>query len=147
MIMSNFSGEQLVILGVAKSDSHAVANHLIAMQLRAHGFRVVNLGVCTPLHEFANAFDRHPDAEAILIGSLNGHARQDLEDLPTLRAAGRLGCPVIVGGNLSVGSGAKDCDELRLYQLGVDHVLNTPSELLLLLDALHAARNLELQRG
>ncbi|GAB3948875.1 cobalamin-dependent protein [Streptomyces sparsus] len=131
-------GGRLVVLGVAESDSHAVANHLITMQLQDHGFSVVNLGVCTPLSDFADAVDRHPEAEAVLIGTLNGHAHHDLKALPELRAAGRLKCPVVVGGNLSVGSGTSDADRQRLYDLGVDHLLGDAGELVLLLDRLHA---------
>ncbi|MCX4744047.1 cobalamin-dependent protein [Kitasatospora sp. NBC_01287] len=138
---------RLVILGVAESDSHAVANHLIAMHLREHGFTVVNLGVCTPLADFADAHQRHPGAEAVLIGSLNGHAHQDLRALPELRAAGRLRCPVIVGGNLSVGSRKSEADRRRLLDLGVDHLLPDADALLPLLDTLHAAKVAELQHG
>jgi methylaspartate mutase sigma subunit len=121
-----------VILGVAASDSHVVANHLIAHELRARGFTVVNLGACTSVAEFADAHAEHPETEAVIIGSLNGHAREDLQDLPAARAAGRLGCPVIVGGNLSVGSHKHASDDDRLYALGVDEVLTD-------LDALPAA--------
>ncbi|MGC5343149.1 cobalamin-dependent protein [Streptomyces sp. DT24] len=138
---------RLVILGVAESDAHAVANHLITMQLRDHGFTVVNLGVCTPLSDFADALDRHPQAEAVLIGTLNGHAHQDLRALPELRAAGRLNCPVVVGGNLSVGSHKDDADERRLYDLGVDHLLSDAGELVLLLDRLHATMAAESRNG
>ncbi|MGW3633614.1 cobalamin-dependent protein [Streptomyces sp. NPDC005122] len=130
---------RLVILGVAESDAHAVANHLIAMQLQDHGFIVINLGVCTPLGDFADALDRHPEAEAVLIGTLNGHAHQDLKSLPQLRAAGRLNCPVVVGGNLSVGSHKSGADRERLYALGIDHILTDAGELVLLLDRLHAS--------
>ncbi|MER5884169.1 cobalamin-dependent protein [Streptomyces sp. NPDC001941] len=130
-------GDRLVVLGVAESDAHAVANQLIALQLREYGFTVVNLGVCTPLTDFADALDRHPEAEAVLIGSLNGHAHHDLRDLPALRAAGRLDRPVIVGGNLSVGSRKSEADHQRLLDLGVDHVLPDAGELVLLLDRLH----------
>jgi methylaspartate mutase sigma subunit len=142
--------ERLVVLGVAESDSHAVANHLITMQLQDHGFTVINLGVCTPLSDFADAAERYPQAEAVLIGTLNGHAHQDLKALPELRAAGRLNCPVVVGGNLSVGSHKSDADRQRLYDLGVDHLLCDAGELVLLLDRLHALRATmvaELQNG
>ena len=47
--------QRKVILGVAASDSHAVANHLIAHSLRGLGYTVVNLGTCTPVEEFAEA--------------------------------------------------------------------------------------------
>ncbi|MDF5753262.1 cobalamin-dependent protein [Spongiactinospora sp. TRM90649] len=132
--------ERTVILGVAESDAHAVANHLIAMQLREHGFTVVNLGVCTPLADFADACDAHPEAEAVIVGSLNGHARTDLAALPELRAAGRLRLPVVLGGNLSVGSHKSADDHARLRALGVDHLVEDPGELPLLLDLLLAAR-------
>ncbi|WP_232376406.1 cobalamin-dependent protein [Amycolatopsis aidingensis] len=126
-------GAPLVILGVAESDAHAVANRLIEMYLRAQGYLVVNLGVCTPLTDFADALAAHPEAVAVLIGSLNGHAYDDLRDLPALRAAGWLDRPVVVGGNLSV-DGAEG--HAGLHALGVDHVARDEHELLALLDQL-----------
>lgn len=89
----------LVILGVAASDPHVVANHLIAMHLRENGFEVVNLGACTPALAFMEAWQRHPSALAILIGSLNGHAVEDLADLALLKRDFQVRCPIIVGGN------------------------------------------------
>lgn len=131
---------RLVILGVAASDSHAVANHLIAYALRSHGFTVVNLGTCTPVAEFADACVRHPETEALIIGSLNGQIHEDLHDLAEKRNAGLITCPVIVGGNLSVGSTKHASAVQRLYRLGVDHVLNHPDELFPLLDELRYAK-------
>jgi methylaspartate mutase sigma subunit len=128
--------QRLVIIGAAASDAHAVANRLITMHLEQAGFLVVNLGTCTPLTEFAAALRRHPDALAILIGSLNGHAHADLSDLPRLRAEGELWCPVVVGGNLSVGSTKTGDAERRLAGLGVDHVLHDVVGLIPLLDSL-----------
>ncbi|SDH85593.1 glutamate mutase subunit S [Actinokineospora alba] len=125
-----------VILGVAASDAHAVANILIAESLREAGFLVVNLGVCTPLPEFAEAYQANPTAVAVVVGSLNGHAYDDLRDLPALRARGLLGCPVVVGGNISVGSTKSDRDRARLEQLGVDHVLDDVAHLVPLLAGL-----------
>lgn len=127
-----------VILGVAASDSHAVANQLIAHTLRARGFQVVNLGTCTTVDEFAAAHREHPDAEAVLVGSINGHAYEDLRDLPEARARGLLDCPVIVGGNLSVGSHKQSADIERLYALGVHRVLGDASELPAVLNELAA---------
>ncbi|MFD3586384.1 cobalamin-dependent protein [Streptomyces sp. NPDC058683] len=130
-----------VILGVAASDSHAVANHLIAYSLRGLGFDIVNLGTCTPVEEFAAACEQHPDAEAVLIGSLNGHVHEDLRGLDQAKQSGRITCPVIVGGNLSVGSHKDDSALDRLYAAGVDHILSDPAELPRLLDELRAARS------
>ncbi|HXM58730.1 MAG TPA: cobalamin-dependent protein [Candidatus Dormibacteraeota bacterium] len=128
--------KRTIILGVAASDAHAVANHLIAHYLRARGFEVVNLGTCTPIAEFARAYDEHPDAEAVVIGSLNGHVHEDLRELRQARVEGRLPCPVIVGGNLSVGSHKDESAVRRLHELGVDHILREPGELPDLLDRL-----------
>jgi methylaspartate mutase sigma subunit len=134
------AGPRVVILGVAASDAHAVANQLIAMMLRQKGFVVINLGVCTPLEEFAEAYRAHPQAEAVLIGSLNGHAYEDLKALPQLRSAGQLACPIIVGGNLSVGSHKSQDTADRLRALGVDHILDSADELQPLLDRLAGER-------
>ncbi|HEY5833870.1 cobalamin-dependent protein [Streptomyces sp.] len=132
--------QRLVVLGVAASDVHVVANKLIEMHLRANGLTVVNLGVCTPLREFAAAVRANPQAEAVIIGSLNGHAYEDLQELPALRASGRLTCPVVLGGNLSVGSGKAHDEAAPFYALGVDRVLRDAAELLPALDGLRAER-------
>ena len=128
-----------VILGVAASDSHAVANHLIAFSLRGLGFDVVNLGTCTPVEEFAQACEEHPDAEAVVIGSLNGHVHEDLRGLAEAKATARINVPVVVGGNLSVGSRKDRAAHDRLYAIGVDHILADPAKLPDLLDGLRAS--------
>jgi methylaspartate mutase sigma subunit len=129
-----------VILGVAASDAHAVANHLIAHSLRANGYEVINLGPCTPVAEFAEAANAHPEALAVIIGSLNGHVHEDLQDLRAARDAGTIACPVIVGGNLSVGSHKDSADTERLYALGVDHILDDATGLPALLGEIAAGR-------
>ncbi len=142
--MNANTAPRVLILGVAASDAHAVANQLIAMMLRQKGFVVINLGVCTPLEEFAEAYRANPQAEAVLIGSLNGHAYEDLKALPELRSEGQLACPIILGGNLSVGSHKGPETANRLRALGIDHILQDPHQLPALLDQLAAARTPEL---
>ncbi len=133
--------ERVVLLGVAASDAHAVANHLIAYMLRVQGFTVVNLGTCTPIAEFCDAFREHPDAEALIIGSLNGHAAADLADLLQARVDGLLPDTVIVGGNLSVGAYKTDDEQARLRRLGVDRVVSEPAALPAILDEIRAQRS------
>jgi methylaspartate mutase sigma subunit len=128
-----------VILGVAASDSHAVANHLIAYGLRAEGYQVVNLGTCTPVSEFAQACQENPRALAVVVGSLNGHVHEDLNELSAAQRDGLITCPVIVGGNLSVGSHKDGSAVSRLRELGVTHVLSDPQELTSVLAGLAAA--------
>jgi methylaspartate mutase sigma subunit len=131
----------VVILGVAASDPHVVANHLIAMHLRDSGFDVINLGACTPVEEFVEAWQRHPGALAILIGSLNGHAAEDLAGLGDLKRDYQVRCPVIVGGNLSVGANKTGDEAARLLADGVDAVLTDADQIVPRLDALLAARD------
>lgn len=130
--------DHVVVLGVAESDAHAVANKLIELHLRELGMTVVNLGVCTPLADFADAVDAHPGAVAAVVGSVNGHAVADLRELPALRRRGRLACPVVVGGNLAIDPAHHAEARRRLLALGVDHVLGDMAELVPLLLALPA---------
>ncbi|GHA26861.1 methylaspartate mutase [Streptomyces tauricus] len=132
---------RLVILGVAASDCHVVANQLIARFLRDEGFEVENLGACTPVEEFARACVRRPEAEAVLVGSLNGHIHEDLRGLREAKRAGRVHCPVVVGGNLSVGCGRSLASDRRLYALGVDRIVHDPATLPTVLAELRTAES------
>ncbi|KJV26723.1 hypothetical protein VI06_16355 [Aquitalea magnusonii] len=118
-----------MVLGVAASDAHVVANHLIAMYLRRQHFNVINLGACTPTEEFMAAASEADQLVAVLIGSLNGHALEDLADLPELRQRYGVNAPVIVGGNLSVGAIKNDDVITRLHALGVDTILQHPRQI------------------
>jgi methylaspartate mutase sigma subunit len=126
------------ILGVAASDSHAVANKLIEITLKGAGFHVHNLGVCTPLSEFARR-QRELDAAAVIVGSVNGQAVDDLSELPALRNAGWLDCPVVFGGRPSINELEHAAARRRLRELGIDHVLETMDELPDLLDSILVA--------
>jgi len=76
-----------------------------------------------------DAVQDHPEAIAVIIGSLNGHAHEDLRDLRAAKEMGLITCPVIVGGNISVGSHKTSEAVDRLHDLRVDYVLKHPSEL------------------
>jgi methylaspartate mutase sigma subunit len=125
-----------VILGVAASDAHVVANVLISLELRRRNFSVVNLGPCTPISAVCDAAERHPEAEAVLLGSLNGHAYEDLRDLPWARSERGLDLPVILGGNVCVGTQTRASDLSRLYDLGVTTILSEIDQLFPALDDL-----------
>lgn len=122
--------DRLIILGVAESDAHVVANKLIEYELRLAGYNVINVGACTPIDEFVDAFLANPDADAIVIGSLNGHAYEDLKGLQKARRDLLITCPVIVGGNLGVTREQAARTRQALLSLGVDRVLDDASDLL-----------------
>lgn len=141
-----------VILGVAASDAHIVANKLIAMALTDRGFNVVNLGACTTIDEFCQAYVQNKPVLAMVIGSLNGHAVNDITGLKLAKRHYKVTCPVIVGGNLSVGSQKDAAVSQELHQLGVDMILQTPMELIEILENLaaqadQAARNALIAEG
>jgi len=69
---------QTVILGVIGSDAHVVGITILEQALQAAGLDVVNLGVQTSQDEFVSAAKSH-DAEAVLVSSLYGHAKQDCD--------------------------------------------------------------------
>lgn len=119
---------QKVIIGVTASDAHAVANRLLAYKLKELGYSVINLGPCTTVEEFAQAAQANPSALAILIGSYNGHAYEDLRDLVLAKKQRRIICPVILGGNLSVGSQKEASDYTVLFDIGVDYILSSLDE-------------------
>lgn len=123
-----------VILAVTESDAHVVANQLIAFQLRQNGYNVINLGACCSVQEIKQAYDENSDTIAILIGSLNGHACEDLKDLPTF--SHKIHCPIILGGNLSVGSKKHLNEHEDFYKLGVSTVLQSHLQVLPLLESL-----------
>ncbi|MFB9984925.1 cobalamin-dependent protein [Mesorhizobium kowhaii] len=130
------SGSRIIILGVAESDAHVVANKLIEYELSVSGFDVINLGACTPVDEFVSAFQSHPYADAIVIGSLNGHAYEDLKSIKDAKNNLLIACPIIVGGNLGITRDQAAKTKEQLLSLGVDYVLDDAAALPLLLHRL-----------
>lgn len=122
-----------VILGVTESDCHIVSNRIIEFLLKSKGYDVINLGACTSVHEFSEAYQSNPDTMAIVIGTLNGHGYEDLQELKATKKEHSITCPIILGGNLSVGSKKESDIEQRYYKLGIDYILKEIDELFPLL--------------
>ena len=132
--------ESIVILGVAESDCHAVANQMIALYLKNLGFHVINLGVCTSVECFMQTYQTYPTALAIAIGSLNGHAAEDLRDLGALKEAYQVTCPIFLGGNLAMRGSNTTEARGRLLSLGVTAIIDSPKLLVQRLEALRKER-------
>ncbi|WP_063297324.1 cobalamin B12-binding domain-containing protein [Pseudovibrio sp. Ad37] len=125
-----------IILCVAASDAHVVGNHMIAMFLRDNGLQVINLGAATPIEEIMDAYQRNPDVLAIVIGSMNGHAVDDLAGLGNAKRDYQVRCPIFVGGNLSVGSQKNNHEVDKLLNDGVSEIVSDPEHLLSMLQKL-----------
>lgn len=138
-----------LILGVTESDCHIVSNRIIEFLLKSKGYDVINLGACTSIHEFSEAYKNNPDVMAIIIGTLNGHGYEDLQGLKAAKKEDFITCPIILGGNLSVGSKKESDVEQRYYKLGIDYILKEINELSPLLETImekkhsHSLRNVK----
>lgn len=125
-----------IILCVAASDAHVVGNHMIAMFLRDNGVDVINLGAATPIEEMMEAYQMNPDVLAIVIGSMNGHAVDDLAGLGNAKRDYQVRCPIFLGGNLSVGSQKTSREVEAMLNDGVSEIVRDPERLLMMLKKL-----------
>lgn len=127
-----------VILGVIGSDAHVVGITILERAFDAAGFDVVNLGVQTSQQEFVDAALDH-DAEAVLVSSLYGHAKQDCRGFHERLADAGLGdVTTYIGGNLAVGQ--DDFDETSRFfrTLGFDRVFDSETDPREAIEALRA---------
>lgn len=125
-----------IILCVAASDAHVVGNHMIAMFLRDNGLDVINLGAATPIEEMMEAYQMNPNVLAIVIGSMNGHAVDDLAGLGNAKRDYQVRCPIFLGGNLSVGSQKTSREVETMLNDGVSEIVRDPERLLMMLKKL-----------
>ena len=125
-----------VVTGVVGNDIHVVANRLIDLSLQARGYEVFNLGVNTYLEEFFDAVIE-TDADVLMISSLNGEAEGWGREIKSLKAEyqGLDRVIMMIGGNLTVGTGNAEEIVQRYKQYGFDLVchqidLNTGLDML-----------------
>jgi len=116
-----------VILGVIGSDAHVVGITILEQALSAAGFEVVNLGVQTSQADFVDAARSH-DAEAVLVSSLYGHARQDCEGFHDRIEAAGLDVLTYVGGNLAVGQDDFEETRRQFREFGFDRVFDAETD-------------------
>lgn len=118
---------ETVILGVIGSDAHVVGITILEQALEAAGFDVVNLGVQSSQEEFVEAASAN-DAEAVLVSSLYGHAKQDCQGFHERIAEADLDVTTYIGGNLAVGQ--DDFEKTRRFfrDLGFDRVFDSETD-------------------
>ena len=116
-----------VTLGVIGSDAHVVGITILERALEAGGFDVINLGVQTSQEEFVDATKAH-DAEAVLVSSLYGHAKQDCEGFHEKMEEAGLDVVTYIGGNLAVGQ--DDFEETQAFfeDMGFDRVFDSETD-------------------
>lgn len=124
-----------IIIAMTESDAHVVANKLLEVHLQEQGYKIINLGACTPLREVAETAGANAP-QAIVLGSQNGHALEDISGLMSLKQEFNINCPVILGGNLSVGAEKSDDLQRKLNLAGVDFICKDFEDLSALLEEL-----------
>ena len=116
-----------VVLGVIGSDAHVVGITILEQAFSAAGFDVKNLGVQTTQEEFVDAALVH-DADAVLVSSLYGHAKQDCQGfIEQLEAAG-VDAVTYVGGNLAVGQDDFTRTHEIFREMGFDRVFDSDTK-------------------
>lgn len=103
----------LALLTSVASDSHTWNLVYLRLVLEELGFRVANLGACTPDGLIVSECIRKKP-ELIVISSVNGHGRTDgMRVIRQLRACPRLAAtPIVIGGKLGI-RGLSDATALR----------------------------------
>lgn len=118
-----------LVIGVVGNDIHVVANVLLARGLRRAGYDVCNLGISNSPQHFIDAASEH-EADAVLIGSINGEAENWLMNIrKDLSAVGLHKTLLVVGGNLTIGDQPSALVEARYLSMGFSRAYHRPASL------------------
>jgi len=114
--------QPVVVSGVIGNDIHVVANRVLQLCLEAIGFRVVNIATNNMPEDFIEAA-LEVDAQAVLIGSLNGEAPHWCRNLRAgFAAAGKGDIWIYLGGNVVTGQWEPERVQAYFRDLGIDRV-------------------------
>jgi 5-methyltetrahydrofolate--homocysteine methyltransferase len=87
------------VIGTVKGDIHDIGKNLVGMMLRGAGFRVIDLGVNTPLAKFQAAIEEHQPEIVGMSALLTTTMGQMKVNIEAFRAAGLFDrLRVMVGG-------------------------------------------------
>lgn len=90
-----------IVIGVIGNDIHEMGNKIIDSLLRLEGYEVFNLGVSVSPIDFVNTA-KEKEADAIIISSLNGRAKEDCKVfMKFLQESFSMQPPVYLGGYLA----------------------------------------------
>lgn len=118
-----------ILIAMTESDAHVVAIRLLQLFLEENGYQVINLGACAPLREVVETAARTRPL-CIVLGTQNGHALEDVATLLPLKQEYAVSCPVLMGGNVSVGA-KKSRESLdKLKAAGVTEICASFEDLL-----------------
>jgi methylmalonyl-CoA mutase cobalamin-binding subunit len=131
--VSNTKGN--VIIGGTESDVHVVPIYIIAQILQEEGYNTTNLSCCNKTENFFSKSTGQAPI-AIIISNQNGNALNDLRDISEFREKYNSSVPIILGGHYYLGCHLVPSINERLYEIGVDFIVETPDRLLEILEQL-----------
>lgn len=115
--MRNENGHTILLGGIG-GDSHSVGLTILHHALATHGYNVQYIGTQNLVEDF---FQRAALCNAVMISSMDGHARYYLRQFPhMLKAYSAYGPLWYLGGNLTIGDGAGY--EREFLEMGFDRV-------------------------
>ena len=124
-----------VIVGGTESDTHVVSLYLAARLLTEHGYIVINRACQNPTADLMAPADESLEVLAYVICNQNGHALEDLRDLPLYKPRS---VPIILGGHYTVGCHNRESQQSQLRALGISHFADHLSDLLPILSQISA---------
>ncbi|MGA0443338.1 MAG: hypothetical protein ACO3M0_05415, partial [Candidatus Nanopelagicaceae bacterium] len=96
-----------LILGVVGSDVHCVANQLLEVEFRNHGYAVINLGVALDEGVILQSLSGEGN-EFVLLGTINGDIEPAISEIKAVRARYSKNVVIVVGGNVVLGAIGRD---------------------------------------
>jgi methylaspartate mutase sigma subunit len=123
LITKNEAGSQrTLVTGVIGYDVHLIGIRLVERALRGAGYSVVSLGVQVSPEEFIAAA-METNAGAILISSLDGHARLWVQGFrEKCRESGLADILLYLGGMLTIGESKWEDTEKMFKDMGINRV-------------------------
>jgi methanogenic corrinoid protein MtbC1 len=113
-------GVKTIVIGTVQSDVHSIGKDIVAMLLKANGFKTVDLGVDVPCEEFVHQAKAQA-ADVIALSSLltttMPFQREVIQILEAMEERGN--CKVLVGGGPVTGGWA---DEIKADGYGKDAI-------------------------
>lgn len=123
-------GKGTVIIGGTESDTHVVSLYLAALLLAEHGYSVINRTCQNPTMDLVASPGEQLDVLAYVICNQNGHALEDLRDLPSHKP---VSAPIILGGHYALGCHNKLYQQSQLRAVGIDFFAESLADLIPLL--------------
>ena len=97
-----------LVIGTVKGDIHDIGKNMVAVMVKNHGYRVIDLGKNVPAEEFVAAVKEH---QAEFLG-LSALMTTTMQEIPQIIAMLKAECPntkVIVGGAVITEEFAQEC--------------------------------------